>query len=59
MAVHLLPVVAVALLTCGLMLGVAVALWRWEQRVAACGAAGLTVLQGTVLFRQCAAALSG
>ncbi|OOV11336.1 hypothetical protein [Deinococcus sp. LM3] len=56
---RLLGAVLMALLTCLLMGGVTVALWRWDQRVAAYGAAGLTVLQGAVLVRQFAQALNG
>lgn len=55
---HVLSAAAVALLTCLLMAGVSVALWRWDQRGAALGAAGLTALQGAVLLQQFAHALN-
>ena len=55
---QVLAAVAVALLTCLLMAGVSVALWRWDQRGAALGAAGLTLLQGAVLLQGFAHALN-
>jgi hypothetical protein len=55
---HVLGAAAVALLTCLLMAGVSVALWRWDQRGAALGAAGLTLLQGAVLLQGFARALN-
>lgn len=55
---HVLGAAAVALLTCLLMAGVSVALWRWDQRGAALGAAGLTFLQGAVLLQGFAHALN-
>ncbi|MCD0159074.1 hypothetical protein IHN32_15015 [Deinococcus sp. 14RED07] len=55
---QVLAAVAVALLTCLLMAGVSAALWRWDQRGAALGAAGLTALQGAVLLQGFARALN-
>ncbi|OWL94714.1 hypothetical protein CBQ26_14440 [Deinococcus indicus] len=55
---HVVGAAAVALLTCLLMAGVSVALWHWDQRGAALGAAGLTLLQGAVLLQGFAHALN-
>ncbi|WP_230295907.1 hypothetical protein [Deinococcus sp. 6GRE01] len=46
-----LSLLLVGVVTCLLMSAVAVALWRWKQRGAAVGAAGLTILQSVVLVR--------
>ena len=46
-----LSLLLIGVLACLMMGAVAVALWRWQQRGAAVGAAGLMVLQGAVLMR--------